>query len=254
VKREVGYKLFFRAALGVMIILISLLMNAGCKKDRCFKSAGKITTEERALDDFVKIVLSGDINLFIQQDTVNRVVVEAGANLIPWIFTKTEDEVLTISDGNTCKWMRSYKKEINVYLYCRHPFMIEYRGAGDIKGLNTIVSDSLVLDFWDGSGIITLDVQCKILKVNMHTGPGDAELTGTAQEALYYCRSNGQLRCSGLITGYVYIDAKGTNDSYVYSNYYLGARIGYIGNVYYTGSPQVISAEINERGQLIELP
>jgi hypothetical protein len=254
-KVQQGKNLFAGIGMNLMIFVL-LCIFIGCRKDHCldcFKSSGKIKMEERALADFGKIVLSDRINLFIRQDSVNRVVVEAGANLLPGIVTKIENEILTIRDDNKCNWVRSYKKNINLYLYCRHLFMIDYKGAGDVKGLNTIVSDSVEFNFWDGSGIISLDLQCRMVRVHLHTGPGDIELTGTTQNALYYARGTGSIKCRNLISGYTYIDSKGTNDHYINCSNELFARISSSGNVYYTGHPGIINTEINAGGSLIPL-
>lgn len=240
---------------GLLLIIPAfiVLVFAGCKKENCFKSTGKIVTEERQLEDFGKIELSDYINLFITQDTVNRILVEAGENLISAVVTEVNDGVLVIKNNNMCNWMRSYKKQINVYLFCRNLFMINYNGAGDVKSMNTIVSDSVELNFWSGAGQISLDVQCRIVRIHMHTGVGDAEVSGTTQYLSCFYRGNGQVRCTNLQASDAYIDSKGTNDCYINTTGHLSARIGYIGNVYYSGQPSSIESEITERGRLIPL-
>jgi hypothetical protein len=245
--------LFFPGAALLMMLVTLVFTMEGCKKDRCLKSTGSIIKEERQLGDFGKIILTDNINLYITQDSINRAEVEAGANLIPYIKTEVENRVLTVRDDNTCNWMRSYKKKINVYLHCRELFLLEYRGGGNVSGTNTIVSDTLELDFWDGSGSVTLDVNCRTVRMHLHTGPGDAFISGTTQNAYYYTRGNGLIRCDKLKSGYTLVDAAGTNDSYVHSSGMLIASIGYIGNVYYSGNPGLILPQINERGQLIPL-
>ena len=244
------YISIFKRASMVLAIIMTL---QACKKDKCFKSTGKITTEERTLGDFREIILSGNINLYIKQDSMNSVTIEAGANLIPNIVTDVESGVLTIRNDNTCNWLRSFKKEINLYLHCRNLYYIEYKGAGNITGLNTIVSDTVQLDLINGSGTITLDVRCRSVRINLSTGCGDAEITGTTQSAIYYIRGTGAIRCSGLNAEYVYFDEKGTNDCYLNSSGELDGIIGYIGNVYYAGHPSVINVQVTERGKLIPL-
>jgi hypothetical protein len=239
-----------------LLIWVCMLGFTACEKEHCldcFKGTGEIITEERTLENFNTINLSDRMNLYIQQDTVDKVIVEAGEKLISSVITEVDDGVLTIRDDNKCNWVRSYKKEINVYLHCSNLFMINYYGAGNVKSTNTIVSDSLALNFWDGSGVITLNVNCMMVKVALHTGPGDAEISGNTQYAAYYTRGNGQIRCSDLKSVNSDIDSKGTNDCYINCTGHLFARIGYIGNVYYSGSPTIIESEITERGQLIPL-
>jgi hypothetical protein len=167
------------------------------------------------------------------------------------ITTEVEDGVLKIRDENQCNWVRSYKKEINIYLQCRELSKIIYSGAGNVTGMNTIVSDSMEYDFWSGSGVISMDIQCRLLHANMHTGPGDAILTGTAQSAYYYSNGNGKLKCDGLKAEHVDFDWVSTNDCWINCSNDLTGTIGYIGNVYYTGNPAVIQVQEKDQGQLI---
>jgi hypothetical protein len=234
-------------------ILSLLVIFSACKKEHCFKSAGNWISEDRLLENFGKIVLYDNINLYITQDTVNRLSIQGGSHIIPYVLTEVKDGVLTIRDENSCNWLRSYKKKINVFLQCKTLFMIEYRGAGEVKSMNTIVSDSVELNFWDGSGCISLNLDCRMVRVHQHTGCGDAELSGRTTNASYYNRGNGQLRSRNLISDYTDIDAKCTNDSYIYAGNTLFARIGYIGNVYYAGHPTTLDTVITERGQLFRL-
>jgi hypothetical protein len=240
---------------GTLLLFLTISL-ASCKKEHCFdcfKSTGKIVTEERSLEHFSSIHVSGQIHVLIKQESMNKAIVEAGQNLLNGIATRVEDGVLYIENNNKCNWVRSFKKDINITLYCKELAMITYTGAGTIRSSGTIVSDVLELDYWSGSGEVILDVQCSRVLVHMHTGPADAEISGTTDYAYFYTRGNGQARCRGLVSKKVEIDWKGTNDCWVHCTEELFANIGYIGNVYYAGNPPVIQAVITERGQLIPL-
>ncbi len=240
----------------LLIILVLLTFAAGCQKEHCldcFKGTGQKTTEQRTLGDFSSIELFDHINLYLISDSLNTVTIEGGANIIPYVLTEITDGKLTIRDENRCNWVRNFKKEINVFLHYKNLSKLEYRGSGIIQSMDTLVSDSLELNFWDGSASINMAVKCCTLRVHQHTGCGDAEISGSAHYAYYYNRGNGQLRNRGLIASIVEIDAKCTNDSYVYATDALVARIGYIGNVYYAGRPTSIETKITERGRLIPL-
>lgn len=239
-----------------LLISASVLIFTSCKKEHCLdclKGSGEKVREERLLSPFSKINLSDRINLYIIQDSCERVIIEGGENLVPYIVTEVSDGELVIRDDNRCNWVRSFKKEINVYLHCRTLREISYSGAGDIEALNTVTADTLEFNFWDGSGCIKMNVDCQMLKVHCHTGCGDAEISGTAANAYYYTRSNGAIRCKDLKAEHVIMDVKGTNDSYVYASQSIYAYIGYTGNVYYAGHPAEVNSVITERGRLIPL-
>jgi hypothetical protein len=241
------------------ILLFSLfvwVMMSGCKKDHCldcFKSAGEQVSEDRSCSDISEIELYDRINLYLTQDTFCSIRVEAGEHLIKGVITEVEGSRLIIRNENRCNWVRSFDNTINVYLSIRTFRKIDYRGAGEVKSTNTITNDTVELNFWDGSGLISLDVVCKEARVHCHTGCGDGELRGNAESAYFYNRGNGQIRCSELRAKSAIIDSKCTNDCYIYASESLSARIGYIGNVYYKGNPPVIDSVITERGHLIHM-
>jgi hypothetical protein len=246
---------FFKAFVWILIVL-SVAVMASCKKEHCFdcmKGSGEKVWETRSLGSFSRIKLSDRINLYVLQDSTEQVIIEGGEHLVPYIVTEISYGVLTIRDENRCNWVRSFKKEINVYLHCRSLREISYSGAGNIESLSPIKIDTLELNFWDGSGCIKMNVNCQMLKVHCHTGCGDAEISGTAGNAYYYSRSNGAIRCKDLKAEHVVMDVKGTNDSYVYASQSIYAYIGYTGNVYYAGHPAEVSSVIAERGRLIPL-
>lgn len=245
-------------ALNSLIVLLLLFCSA-CDKDHsfdCFRSTGAVTTETRTVGDFYEICLEDNVNLYITQDTTlsqNYLYVEAGENLIAGIETEVSEGILYLRNANRCNWVRSYKVPVNVYLFCRSLFVFDYRGAGDIKAMNTVVADTLEFNFWGASGCVTMDVRCKKVKVHQHTGCGDAELTGVCQEAYYYTRNAGQIRCSGLHTPLAMIDSKNTNDSFIFADDHLIAGVRYTGNVWYAGHPHLIDSVTTERGRLLPL-
>jgi hypothetical protein len=237
------------------MLLVCLLMS-GCNKDHgldCFKGTGEIITESRSCGQIADIILYDGINLYIGYDTAFSLSVEGGEKLLPGVITESVGNTLFIRDENRCNWVRSFKNEINVYLRLPYLRKIEYRGTGNITGTSTLRGDTIIIDFWDASGSLILDVDCRETHLRMHTGCGDAEISGKTTNAYYFNRGNGALRCSRLLSEGTYIDAKCTNDSEVYASAWLFARITYMGNVYYRGNPPEIGSVTTERGRLIRL-
>jgi hypothetical protein len=238
------------------LVLILVGCASACNKEDCpdcLQKAGSMARESRDLDVFREIRLSDRINLVITQDTVNRVLIEAGKNLIPEVVTQVEAGVLTIRDDNTCNWVRSYENSITVYLQCKELRNIYYDGAGSITGTNEMVADTLEVNLWDGSGKIRLQTDCDELRVHLHTGCGDVEIYGKARNAYYYSRGNGQIHNENLDVPGIYIDASCTGDLFVRATEHIFARLGYDGNVYYWGKPANVESEISGNGRLIPM-
>ena len=70
------------------IVLITILFLSACgKKSPCFKGAGDFTSDFIEVDDvFSSISLHDDINLVLIDSPSNKIQVEAGENLIPFVL------------------------------------------------------------------------------------------------------------------------------------------------------------------------
>ncbi len=108
-----------RKNLKYLFFTFSLLF-ISCDKEEawdCIKSTGEITTETRILENFNKIVLYDNINLWMIQDSTAYIEITAGKNLIPKISIEIENGILIIKNENKYNWLRSYKYSIDVYLH-----------------------------------------------------------------------------------------------------------------------------------------
>lgn len=64
------------------------------------QTTGEISIEERALDNFNELEVFNSINVLIVPDTINKVVIEAGENLIPDIVTSVKEGKLIFKNTN----------------------------------------------------------------------------------------------------------------------------------------------------------
>ena len=240
----------------LLFFLLCSITLTSCEKldvGDCFMGAGNTIIVTRDLDDFNHISLNDNINLIITQDTRCGVKIEAGENLIPSIITEVSDHRLIIRNNNICNWVRSYNKEIDVYVSVEELISIEYISSGNVLSTNTIVTDSLSVAVWDGSGIIDLDIETRISALSLHYGAVNFSVRGKSNVNFIYAASYGPFFCENLETAFTFMNNRGSNDCYVYCTKHLGVDIEYTGNIYYKGNPETISANITGTGQLIEL-
>ena len=238
----------------ILLFFISITFFS-CKKNTgdCFTNTGKIITENRTSKDFHLISLNDNINLILTQDSLNTVIVEAGENIINSIKTEFVNGHLNIKNTSSCNWLRSYAKEINIYVSVKHLDSLKYESSGNVSCTNTIKSDSISVDVWGGAGIIDLDFDIKNVKLNLHYGTTEMIFSGSANVVYIYAASYGPIYCENLISGNVYINNRGTNNCYVRANQVLEATIENIGNIYYYGNPEVVLSNITGEGELIKM-
>ena len=214
----------------------------------CIKRTGDIVTVVRDVKAFDRLFLEQNVNVFITQDLVQEVKVEAGENIEPLIETVVEDGILIIRNKNRCNWARSYDKPLNVYLRTPGLTYITSNGTGTIKTLNTITLDTFDVEI-KNSGNIEMSVNNYRVISHIY-GAGDLILHGNT--ASHSCSIGGSsfLHAEDLYTNYTWIQSYTLGNCYVRTDGVLDCRIDDIGDVHCKGSPPIVYRTFNGEGQL----
>lgn len=238
---------------GVISLLLFMLVLPACKKDggTCLSNTGQIIIQDRQVGDFDSISMNDYANVILTQDTVNRVRVEAGQNIIQGITTQVIDHLLIIHNHNTCNWLRSYNSPINVYVSVKNLWKVIYNSSGNLTSTNSIASDIFMVDAWGGCGTINLELKNKNGYFIQHMGTANFILRGRCNINSIYAGDFGSFQCKELLTGYTFIKNYGSNDCYISASRYMDATIGSIGNIYYTGEPDTVYTHIYGSGEVI---
>ena len=238
----------------LLILALSFSWSACQKTDPtdCFTSTGSDINEERPTKPFRKIILNDNVNLVLTQSANSSILVTAGEKIISKIITEFDEETLIISNYNSCNWVRSFKREITVYVNIDTLCQIEYNGSGDISSTNTIQQDSLMLNIWEGAGSINLDIDVFRNYIYFHIGTADVNYSGFSHLNYISTMSFGPVDARDLETTFTYMSSSGSNNCFVKASNELHAQISSIGNVYYSGNPS-ISLNRTGTGELIRL-
>lgn len=245
--QKIKYKYIF---IGLIVLLTA------CEKENLFdlfKSTGDIVIEKREIKNFTSIGLHDRINLFLVQDTVEYLEIEAGENLLNSIDTKVNNGRLEIENNNRANFVRSYKKEVNATVHYKSLRSIIYDGAGSINTLNTMQSSYFEFVQYDGSGDYKFNLVVDTLRWLAHTGPGNATFIGKASDAYFYASGQSILHAENLQTINTSVNSAGLGDFYVNASISINAEIYFNGNVYYRGDPTSIFRSGLGEGQLIKL-
>lgn len=236
-----------------MILFLLQSCNKGGVSD-CFNNTGEITRVSRDVGEFKTIILHDNVNLIISNSESSFVDVEAGANIIDGIETDlNENSVLTIRNNNSCNWIRSYDKPINVYLGSNSFDSIVYRSIGDISTIDTFNIDVLYFSIMEGAGSIKMKIKTNSIYLSMFAGTADVELMGKSKMTYLYSNAFGLIDASNLFSTLAYVNNSSTNNMYVRTSKDLGAIIGGIGDIYYYGDPEYVGLEKTGTGNLIKI-
>lgn len=239
----------------IMPMLAILAFASSCAKEggNCITNSGTVIRQARYVGDFDSIAVYDFVDVFIRQDTLNAVEIEAGQNIISGITTRVENRKLILRNLNECNWLRSYNKPINVHVAVKNLRGIYYESSGNVTSVNTITSPLLALDVWGGCGTIDLELNLYEGFFIQHMGTADIRLRGNCSISSIYAGDYGPVRCDELQTGYTFINNYSSNDCYVRASQYLEATIGSIGNIYYTGNPDTLKTHILGSGAVIPM-
>jgi len=236
-----------------ILIIICALSLTTCKRENmcdCVKSTGSTTTEYRTLSAFDKIYADDKINVFITSDSTQEVKVEAGKHLINLITTEVTDGELFIKNRNKCNWVRSYKKEINVYIKMPKLTSLDNEGNGDIITTDTIYGSSLFIR-QHGAGNITIIANIPTISADLF-GVGDLTIKGKSSNWECSMGGNGFLYASDMHAGYTWVSNNSTGNAYVSAPDWLRIFIYSEGDIYYSGNPSTIQKTVQGTGNLIK--
>lgn len=235
---------------------VLLLIIAGCNTLPDFlKNAGETISEERILNNFTAIQINSTFNIEIQEDTLHKVIITGGKNLIPEIETQIKNDTLIIQNNNNWNVVRGPDERITIHVHVDNLRSIEVIQPCYITTVKTLKSDIFGIYFKSDISECTMNVECNTFRFwNCKTSTGKYEFSGTTNYAYFGLHHLGNLFANELhvVNGKVLNNSQG--DSHVDIHNKMDVSILNSGNVYYYSSPnEIIVEEISSSGKLIKI-
>jgi len=234
----------------------------------CEKGSGNMITETYEYDYFDKIQVEGDYTVYIYQDTVAQITIEAEDNILPLIDTylttdnrliietdkcirKHRQIIITVSMPDVREIRSDGSAQISVVSNINtDELRLETYGSGNIS-LNTVNAESLIFVDIRGSGDVSIeDLTTPQLRVKIF-GSGDFGANGSAEVFDIDIFGSGNVNTYGLDSETCDISITGSGNCYVTVYDRLDVQITGSGNVYYRGSPDTVDVYITGSGSAI---
>jgi len=223
------------------IVFFICLSFCACNKDTafdCVKTTGEISTEDRYFSGFKKIIMEDNINLILVQNLPDKIIIEAGKNLLPKISVKQDGTTLTIENKNSCNWVRNYDAPIKVYVGANYVKEVIQNGYGKLETVEEVETDTLrfqALTFGD------VDLHLKSSYVGFIADEKvTVKLVGTTNKIDGFVFKNAQVDLSGFVSPFTQIQQNSILDVKAYSNSILQSKINGKGNLVCYGNPSLI--------------
>lgn len=241
------------------VVLLGLVFLVSCKKPEnrsCFKSWGTETTREINLPAFHSLYLKEHMEFILIQDSLNKVVVLAGENMVNLIKAEVSDDgVLSISNKNKCRFLRNKKKVVQVEIHFTSLEEIHFEGTEPMSNKGVISFNAINLVIRDGAGSVNLNLNANNIEADVTAGNGDYTLNGTAHHAKISAQGTSYCDVTGLIVqDSIEVISSTVGPMKVNAN---GIKMyGYqksSGNIYYSGTPQNIQVLQTGTGKILPL-
>jgi len=205
----------------------SLIIFSSCSKER-ITGSGPIVTENRSLDNFTIVQVSGSTDVIINQSPTFSIEVRGYANLLPYFETKVASKALELHYKNNINVSND-----NVQVIVNMPMLtaVGTNGSANIQAAGNFT----------GSGGITATV----------TGSGNIFIERGIVDYFYSSISgSGNIQAFGLHAKNAEAHTSGSGNVELSSSNELYVHIAGSGNVYYKGNPTV-NANITGSGAVI---
>jgi hypothetical protein len=231
-------------------LIAALWMNSCIAPDYfpCVRPEGPIVEEARTGPDFDGLDLRLHAQAFVTTGPEPGILIEASANLLPFIRTRVSGGKLII-DQDRC--IRCRLDDITLYVTVPSLHHVSLSGSGTITVQDPMLAQELSFDV-SGSGQLSAMVNSRYVSSRI-SGSGNILLTGETDSQKGVITGSGSLDALDLACRDAEIRISGSGSTWLKASRHLDARITGSGQVFYLGDPAV-SASITGTGTIHRLP
>jgi len=245
-----------------LLLLMTGLIFTGCDHWHSVEGNYDVITETRQFSAFDRVINEGNFDVYIIQDGLSEVILEAESNLIPLIRTRMQGSSLVIDTKDNLR--NNYPMKL--YVHTTDIIEIKLSGSGLMHADDIVAGDfetslsgsgnmfmsgtaNEVKCSISGSGSIDLGLTCEKLETDIN-GSGEIEIWGNANQGDFRISGSGSIRAYDFTLQKCNATITGSGNMYLTVEDYLNVDISGSGNVYYMGSPDV-ETKITGSGSVI---
>ncbi len=208
---------------------------------------GVLQAQERSISDFKGVSVAGNMQVVLVPGSVYNVRVEADENLLPYIETEKEGDVLVIAPQKGY----NLRPRTDMKIYVTAPVIneVEVVGSGKVESQGRLTADRRLKTDVTGSGDVKLEVDAPEVAAEI-TGSGNISLSGNTRKFRAEITGSGDLMGFDLLSETTDVEISGSGNAQVFASKQLGIDIHGSGNVDYKGSPGSINQDVAGSGKV----
>ncbi len=238
-----------------ILLIFSFVLLGACKKGHycdCIESAGDYIIDTIQIESFDTLLVNDVFTINLVQDSVDYAVVKAYEAFYENILFEVTDNTLNIDNLHNCTWTKPKKNEVEIDFHYKDISKIIVEEPSVFNSINDMQGDEIGIIF-----------NCHVVEANLklnarvffywNTNGGMLNLEGKVDELKIWNTTLGSVNALNLNAQKVLVENNSVGDCLVNVQKDLKTKIKNTGNVYYTGEPEYIDAEINENsGKLLK--
>ena len=221
-----------KIALFSLIILVG-----GCREiaGERVKGSGHVITENRTASGFNNVDISGAIDVYVKQDSVSSVKVEADDNILEYIQVHSDGSTLEIYTENNIRLKPTNK--IKVYISNPQYKEIQVSGASTIRCENEITSADAIDIGLSGASDGRLELNAPKISVHL-TGASNTSIKGKTKDFEGSASGASEIRGFDLLSENADVDASGASHIEIFASVRINGQSSGASSVNYKGNAQ----------------
>ena len=233
-----------------LLICLSVFLCDSCEMGKCWHGTGQNTTQLYETGYFREVNVRGMFEIILIQDSVYYITLEGGDEILGYAAVTNTDSVVYLDNSNECAFLRDYEK-IKCYLHFSDYLKLSLFETCKLTSQNPVTS------------ILTLIVPAEMAEVNIQlnnphfhfynhrTTGGTYTFSGYSDWCVISGFYSARFILSDLVSREMHIKNSSIGDMHVNPIEKLTVEIHNKGNIYYSGSPEIIVDSISGSGKLI---
>ncbi|WP_103068517.1 head GIN domain-containing protein [Aquimarina sediminis] len=234
--------------LGLALCSITSLQAQWWGNGKKISGNGNSITKDRTTSDYDQIKVKGSLDVSLISGTEGKISIEGESNLIEYIITDVENDILRIYVKKGYYLKPSYGKKLIITVPFEDLSQVTLSGSGDVYSSDTIKASSFKTGV-SGSGDVQLVVNAKSIWGQV-TGSGDLAIKGATESFNGNVSGSGDLSAYDLKAKNVTATVSGSGDIEVMATSYLKARVSGSGDIFYKGNPEKEDKKVSGSGDI----
>ncbi|WP_423130255.1 head GIN domain-containing protein [Gaoshiqia sp. Z1-71] len=209
------------------------------------KGNGHVVKQTRNLSGFKSIKVSTGLDVFLIQDSVDQVVVEADENLLEVIDTQQKGTVLEIYTQQQIRWSKSKK----VYVHFSSLEGVKSGSGSVVRSQSDIVADQFELTASSGSQQY-IGLNCERL-VGRSSSGAQVHLSGKTKKGDFKASSGSHMKAEDLVCDECTADVSSGAHIWISVNREFSGEASSGGHIYYFGAPERVTVNTSSGGNIV---